>query len=350
MVKVTSDDGAGSYASIIRGLQWVVVNAKTYNIRVANISLGAAPVSGYANDPLDAAVEMAWFRGVTVVVSAGNSGPGPSTITVPGNDPYVITVGAFDDNLTTTTSDDVIPDWTSRGPTSFDGLVKPDVVASGRRVVSLRVIGSYLDNLLPDRVTATNYFRLSGTSMATPVVSGIAALLIAQNRYLTPNQVKYILKSTAHPMPGVPTTTQGSGQVDALAAIRQVWSVYGAANVGQTPSSGTATSIWPVLKSMSPVWRYKGSWMGRTWVDGSWDASGFKLTDGSWDDGAWDALAWANLDWSGITWETGSWDNAAWDNLGWNNSSWDSGSWDSGSWDSGSWDSVDAAPSAPTLN
>src|SRR5207245_84239 len=112
-------------------------------------------------------------------------------ITVPGNDPYIVTVGAFDDNLTTATSDDVIPDWTSRGPTSFDGLVKPDLIASGRRVVSLRVIGSYLDGLLPDRVTSTNYFRLSGTSMSTPVVTGVAALILSKVPGLTPNQVKY---------------------------------------------------------------------------------------------------------------------------------------------------------------
>ncbi len=336
MVKVTDDQGSASYATMIRGLEWVVANARTYNIKVANMSLGATPVSGYAADPLDAAVEMAWFRGVTVVASAGNAGPGPSTVTVPGNDPYILTVGAFDDNQTAASADDAIPDWTSRGPTLFDGLAKPDVVASGRRVVSLRVAGSYLDRLLPDRVTATNYFRLSGTSMAAPVVAGVAALVLAQNPSLTPNQVKYAIKATAHPMPNIPATAQGAGQVDALAAVQLAARGVSAAraNAGQTPNRKTASAIWTVAKSLPPIWRVKGWYAGRSWVDGSWDQSGFKRQDGSWDDGAWDATAWANLDWEDMAWQDGSWDDG----------SWDDGSWDDGSWDASEWDTADTQP------
>src|SRR5262249_11628622 len=94
-VKVTTDDGHASYASIIKGLTWVLTHARAYNIRVANLSLGAPVSAGYVDDPLDAAVELLWFRGVTVVAAAGNNGPGPSSIAVPGNDPFIVTVGAY---------------------------------------------------------------------------------------------------------------------------------------------------------------------------------------------------------------------------------------------------------------
>jgi serine protease AprX len=333
-VKVTTDDGHASYASIIKGLQWVVVNKRTHNIRVANISLGATAIAGFVDDPLNAAVEIAWFRGVAVVASAGNGGPGAGTVSVPGNDPYIITVGAFDDSQTAGNADDAIPDWSARGPTTFDGLSKPDLVASGRRVVSLRSVGSYLDQTLPDRVEGDGkYFRLSGTSMAAPVVSGVAALMLQANPSLTPNQVKYILKQTARPLPYA-STAVGAGAVDALAAVKLAKQGVGLnkANKDQTPNRKTATALWPVVKTLAPVWRVKGWWGGRYWSDAGWDATtGFRTSNGGWDDAGWDAAAWANF----------SWEDAGWDNGGWDNGGWDNGGWDNGGWDSAGWDSAD---------
>jgi serine protease AprX len=332
-VKVTTDDGRASYASIIKGLSWVVQNAQIYNIKVANMSLGATVVGSYKENPLDAAVEMAWLRGITVVVSAGNSGPTAQSIAVPGNDPYVVTVGAFDDNGTATSADDVFPEWTSRGPSAYDGMSKIDLVASGRRVMSLRAPGSFLDRLLPERVVAQNYFRLSGTSMAAPVVSGVAALVLAQNPRLTPNQVKYILKQTARPMAGYDAQTAGAGEVDALAAVQLAVQGVGTAqaNVGQVPSNSTATGVWRVLKSVQPVWRNKGLWQGRIWVDGSWDGSGFKNPDGTWKDAGWDQVAWSNLSWEQVTWSDAGWDLSGWVDAGWDMAG--GGIWDSGGWD-----------------
>ncbi|HEV8637949.1 MAG TPA: S8 family peptidase, partial [Chloroflexota bacterium] len=193
-VKVTNDTGGATYGSIIKGIQWVVANRKAQNIRVINLSVGATPHTSYKNDPLAAAVELAWFSGVVVVTSAGNDGPTAGTITVPGNDPYVIAVGANNDKYTAALTDDVIPLWSSRGPTAYDGLQKPDVVASGTRIVSLRSPGSYLEQRLGlTRIVDGAYYRLSGTSMAAPAVAGVAALVLAANPALSPNQVKYII-------------------------------------------------------------------------------------------------------------------------------------------------------------
>jgi serine protease AprX len=342
-VKVTTDDGRATYSNIIKGLQWVVANAKAQNIKVVNLSLGARAVAGYAEDPLNAAVEIAWFRGITVVASAGNEGPGPSTIAVPGNDPYIVTVGAYDDNLTALALDDLLPSWTSRGPTPFDGLGKPDLVASGRRVVSLRSVGSHLDQELgAERVEGNGkYFRLSGTSMATPVVAGTVALMLAANPRLTPNEVKYILKQSARPMVGGAQVV-GAGAVDALAAVQLAKQGVGLAkaNKGQTPNRQTATAVWGVLKTMKPVWRTTGWYGGRYWSNAGWDVtSGFRTANGSWDDAGWDATAWANLAWEEMDWSDSGWDDAGWDALTWNDAGWDSGGWDSAGWDNGGWNS-----------
>jgi serine protease AprX len=346
-VKVTTDDGRASYSSIITGLQWVVAHKDQYNIRVANLSLGATPRASYKDDPLAAAVEAAWFRGVVVVVSAGNRGPGPGTVNVPGNDPYVVTVGAMDDVGTKVVDDDLVPFWTSRGPTAHDGLQKPDVVASGRRVVSLRVPGSHLDRTAPDRVVDGDYFRLSGTSMAAPAVAGVAALVIAANPRLTPNQVKAALVRTARSLKLGDVGAQGAGMVDANAAVKLALNNPGTlvANAGLTPSRRFAAGVWPVLKTTQPRWRATGLVNGRTYVNGSWELSGLRNADGTWNDGGWDASAWANFDWENGGWDSarwsdGGWDAASWSDGGWDDGGWDNGGWSDGGWDDGGWDSA----------
>jgi serine protease AprX len=339
-VRVTDDVGTATYSSIIKGIQWVVAHRKTHNIRVINMSLGATPRGSYKDDPLSAAVEMAWFSGVVVVTSAGNRGPGANTISVPANNPYVITVGANDHDYTASISDDVIPAWSSRGPTQYDNIDKPDVVAGGRRVVSLRVEGSFLDRTLFGRVMSKTYFRLSGTSMAAPVVAGQAALILAANPSLTPNQVKYIIRATAKPVPNANPYAQGVGQVDALAAVQMAAAGLSRdqiANRGVRPSNIFAQSIKSLMSGAPTVWRDK-SYLGRVWVDGSWD-------DGSWDDGSWDNLAWESMPWHQLSWTASTWESltgwndGSWDDGSWDDGSWDDGSWDDGSWDDGSWDS-----------
>ena len=229
--------GQGTDSSVISAINQAIALRSQYNIRVMNLSLGRPVYESYTLDPLCQAVEAAWKAGIVVVVAAGNDGRtnysvfnGYGTITAPGNDPYVITVGAMNTKGTPDRSDDLMTSYSSKGPTAIDHIVKPDLVAPGNRVVSLQT-GGYLQKNYPgnrpgvtyyQNTTSTGlsdkYFILSGTSMATAVVSGGAALLIQKNPSLTPDQVKALLMKTAYKnFPRYSTVTDGS---DVYAAIR----------------------------------------------------------------------------------------------------------------------------------
>ena len=196
-VRVLNAEGYGTYESVISGLQWVVENKNKYNIRVVNMSLVSSVESPYWADPLNQAVSAAWSNGLVVVTAAGNDGPTPLSITVPGNNPYVITVGAFTDAYTPEDwSDDYIADFSAAGPT-LDGFVKPDLVAPGGHISSITPQAAVLNNLYPDNRQPANYFKMAGTSQATGVVSGVAALILQRNPGMTNNEVKFRLTNTA---------------------------------------------------------------------------------------------------------------------------------------------------------
>ena len=188
-------------AAILRAIQLKA----TYNIRVINLSLGRAVVESYTLDPLCQAVEAAWKAGIVVVVAGGNEGRndtahthGYGTIAAPGNDPYVITVGAMKGMGTSVRTDDFVASYSGKGPTAVDHIVKPDLVAPGNRVVSILAPNSTLDLMFPaDEVFNRAYFTLSGNSMAAPMVSGAAALMLEKQPGLTPDQVKARLMKTA---------------------------------------------------------------------------------------------------------------------------------------------------------
>ena len=205
-VKVMNKTGAGMLSTIIRGLDWCVKNRNLYDIRVISMSVGApAGTSSPALDPLVQAVEKAWEAGIVVCVSAGNEGPHTSTITAPGTSPLVITVGAVE------WSGVSVADFSSRGPT-LDGVTKPDLVAPGVNVVSLRAPRSFVDKVNASYRVGEWYFRLSGTSMAAPLVAGICAQLLQLNPELTPEQIKEILIRNAVSLGDEPNN-QGAGEV-----------------------------------------------------------------------------------------------------------------------------------------
>ncbi len=208
-LRVLDQNGAGTDAQVIAAIEEAITLKSVYNIRVINMSLGRPVFESYTLDPVDQAVEAAWKAGIVVVVAAGNSGrdnslgtQGWATIDAPGNDPAVITVGAMRTCVTESRVDDGIASYSSRGPTLVDHIVKPDLVAPGNGLVSLLVPGSTLDKEYPQFEVASSkgqaaYYRMSGTSMATPLVSGTVALMLQQNPSLTPDQVKARLMLTA---------------------------------------------------------------------------------------------------------------------------------------------------------
>jgi serine protease AprX len=206
-LRVLDQNGLGTDSQVIAAIEEAITLKNTYNIRVINMSLGRPVFESYTLDPVDQAVEAAWKAGIVVVAAAGNNGRfgltnGFGTIGVPANDPAVITVGATMTEDTATRVDDKIASYSSKGPTVIDHIVKPDLVAPGNAQVSLRAAGSTMDVLYPQYdVTSSNgtsqYFVLSGTSMATPIVSGAVALMLQQTPSLTPDQVKARLMKTA---------------------------------------------------------------------------------------------------------------------------------------------------------
>lgn len=229
-VRVLGDNGTGFTSDVIAGIDWVIANRSRYNIRVMNLSLGHSVMEPVATDPLCEAVERAWREGIVVVASAGNRGkaedgsPILGGITSPGNSPYAITVGALNTWNTVARSDDSVTTYSSRGPTRFDLGVKPDVVAPGNKVVSLAAAGSYLRAAYPAAHVAgkgTNaYMRLSGSSMATGVVSGGVALLLHGNKYLTPAQVKLLLQTGSSYLPEDGLMAGGAGSVNIWSSRR----------------------------------------------------------------------------------------------------------------------------------
>ena len=207
-LRVLDQNGSGTDSQVIAAIQQAIALKSTYNIRVINMSLGRPVFESYTLDPVDQAVEAAWKAGIVVVCAAGNNGRfaatnGFGTVGVLANDPAVITVGATMTEGTATRVDDKIASYSSKGPTTLDHIVKPDLVAPGNAQVSLLAKGSTLDTtypqyeVAPSNGNAAKYFVLSGTSMATPVVSGAVALLLQQTPTLTPDQVKARLMRTA---------------------------------------------------------------------------------------------------------------------------------------------------------
>jgi subtilisin family serine protease len=224
-VKAFDVEGQGDFLDIVRAVQWVVDNRERYNIRVLNLSFAARPRWYYWLDPINQAIMHAWANGITVVAAAGNEGPDPMSIGSPGNLPYIITVGAVTDSWTPSDKDDdYIPDFSSRGPTP-SAHIKPDIVAPGGHITGLTRPGSSLTQQHPEYMLSTGELVMTGSSQATAVVAGLAALLLQLEPDLTPDDIKCKLMSSAEPainkdgLLAYSPFQQGHGYVNASRAV-----------------------------------------------------------------------------------------------------------------------------------
>ena len=280
-VRVTDNKGEAATSDIVAGLQWIYDHKDEYNIRVVNLSMNSSIPESYHTSPLDAALEILWFNGIVVVVSAGNNGAGDNNgiLFPPANDPFVITVGAADDLGTADPSDDVLASFSAYGTTS-DGFNKPDLVAPGKNIVSILAKWKcVLAKEHPDHVVDRNYFRMSGTSMAAAVTSGSVALLLQDEPGLNPDQVKYRLMTTARPF----NYGNGAGYLDIYNAV------YG--DTSETANTGNPASqlLWT---GSDPV-----NWGSVNWSSVNWSSVN------------WSSVNWSSVNWSSVNWASVYWDD-----------------------------------------
>jgi serine protease AprX len=342
-LRVLDVNGSSNDSVVIAAIQKAVQLKSKYNVRVMNLSLGRPIYEGCAHDPLCQAVEAAWNNGIVVVTAAGNLGRnGYATVLSPGNSPHAITVGAMKTEMTVTRADDLIASYSSKGPTYIDLTAKPDLVAPGNLVVSLLAPGSTLEaaypgNLIPASQYTTSsaagapaYFRLSGTSMATPVVSATAALMLQQNPSLTPDTIKArLMKTASKNFPAVstaydPTTGQaytdtydmftvGAGYLDIAAALGNHDSVFLSAaspqmNYNQAQQAAylvpNLLSTWWLISTWNPsvVWGSTVLKPGSAGTSAVWDSGVAWGTSGQWGT----AVAWGTGGTSGtaVAWGT----------------------------------------------
>lgn len=317
-VKISEDNGSSSTADVLLGLQWVYLHAKSYNIRVINLSINSSIQQSYNVDPLDAGVEALWFSGITVVVSAGNNGS--ANLFAPANDPYVITVGAAN-NIGTAT----VPNWITAPFSAYGkdemGGTKPDLVAPGTGILSN--VASTTDQLATQhksKLVGTTFMKVAGTSFAAPQVSGAVALLLQSNPKLTPDQVKYRLKATAlkstpqgiwdkrTPWTGYNPTIAGAGFLDIQAAVTQT-SITGKANTRNVPSALFLAVLMEL--GISPV-----------------SASAVNYSSVNWSSVNWSSVNWSSVNWSSVNWSSVNWSSVNWSSVNWSSINWSAVIWD----------------------
>ena len=306
-LQVLDENGHGQTSDVMAALEWLMKYGPYLNIRVANLSLGKPITESNTTDPLVRAVEQVWNRGIVVAVAAGNFGrEGYFSTTSPGNSRKVITVGSLTDNSTGEFSDDYASTYSSKGPTAGDHVIKPDLVAPGNRLIAATPSTSTLATLLPNNKVACtdsdcddDYLELSGTSMATGLVSAAAAMMLQKDPSLTPATVKARLMRSARKF-GESPILAGAGLLDIDAAMNETGIITGQAlsplmafdsASGGTLVQDTATlwgdEIWGAgylwtdgVNATGYLWTDGVSANGYLWTDGGVDANGYLWTDG----------------------------------------------------------------------
>ncbi|HKQ98150.1 MAG TPA: S8 family serine peptidase [Candidatus Polarisedimenticolia bacterium] len=292
-IRALQADGTGLTSDVLQAIDWAVKFRRTYNIRVLNLSLGHPVYESYTTDPLCRAAKNAVQAGIVVVTAAGNDGrigTGFGTIVSPGNEPSVITVGAMDDNDTAAREDDLLAPYSSKGPSLIDYVVKPDLVAPGTFIVSLRAPGSAIDRdhpelalraeqyeSGPDGGRAGEYLSLSGTSLAAPMVAGAAALMIQADPTLRPSDIKARLMASATHGEDLPFAT-GAGYLDVMAALEATIKASSANSPRAVPLASGEVGVIPIDEPWDGGWQLGLIWGGGRSFGALMDSENPKVT------------------------------------------------------------------------
>jgi serine protease AprX len=295
---VMDDQGMARTSDVIAAAEWIYANRSAKNIKVANFSLHSTMPSNFINDPLDKAVEKLWFAGVTVVAAAGNYGKedGPSGVPyAPGNDPFVITVGAVDLEGSVNIRRHDIPNWSAYGYTK-DGFRKPELAAAGRYMIGPVPGTATLRSAKPENVVGSGYMRLSGTSFAAPVVAGAAAQLVIEHPTWTPDQIKGALMQRARYIPEAPAGSAGVGEINAFRSTM----------LTTPPNPNAALNRFVKPNVLTGTTEFDGTaWYAAAKASVSWDSVSW--SDVSWSDVSWTDVSWADVSWSDVSWSDVSW-------------------------------------------
>jgi serine protease AprX len=357
-VRVADQQGRTDLATVLAGLQ----AADAAGADVVNLSLSSGSPLPYQLDPLTVALTNLWRSGTVVVVPTGNDGPRKGSVTSPGSDPTLLTVGALDERTTPDRSDDTVPDFSGRGPAPQD-VAKPELVAPGTSLVSLRAPGSAVDSANPGSVLDEDYFRGSGTSFATAAVSGAAAVLLADRPELEPDQVKALVRGTAYSAKGMRHDRDaGSGGLDLTAALARPAPAAGAPG-GEAPPAGdeqawhaflqalmdgdraAAAAAWDRLSPASHTWAAQAwashKWASHKWAsDQGWSSHKWAGNDASaqqWELRMWASHKWASHKWAGDSFISHKWASHTWADEQWASHKWASHKWASHKWASRLW-------------
>jgi serine protease AprX len=326
----------------VAAMQWVLENKDTYNIRVVNLSINSISEESYHTSALDLASEILWFNGVVVVASAGNRSFDGNFYTItasPANDPFIITVGASNEKSSDSIEDDYITLFSAHG-TTVDDFVKPNIIAPGYNVVSVLSGNANWGTEYPDRLEYFgDYFRLSGTSMAAPIVSGAAALLLQAEPNLTPDQVKYRLLNTGSFIKPlwfdaiVDKTEYPYLDVNAIISSTTIES----ANQNTMPHMALAQmaliAYWASENGGNEI-----DWSNIDWGSVNWDNVDWNSVD--WDSVDWSSVNWGSVNWGSVNWGSVNWGSVNWGSVNWGSVNWGSVNWGSVNWGSVNWGSV----------
>ena len=340
-LKVATASGAVDVSQVLAAIDWAVEHRDDpeLNIRVLNLSFGTDSTQDISLDPLSYAVEVAWKRGIVVVVSGGNDG-GDTPLRMPARNPYVLAVGAAHNNGTNSLDDDLVADFSNEGTASR----RVDLVAPGKSIASLRTPGSASDLDFPGARAGDRFFRGSGTSQAAAVVSGAVALLLEHRPELTADQVKDLLVRTAARMPNADPEGRGAGQLDVKRAKETP-----AEPVAQSHPAASGTGSLEASRGSEHVVDEDGTVLdgerdifGMPFDATAWAAAAAAGT--SWDGGVWNGTEWTGTclcsqAWSGSSWTARRWSGQTWSARRWSGEEWSARRWSARRWSGMTWSS-----------